>query len=114
MGQQSLTIPNRLSIVKNSNSKLLKYAQDGYINEHYKVGCEANKDKVRHHQLLAEILCTDNCELIDWIFKKINGALTDKDKAIGEVQLSNLKLDFNIFNINNNIIEQLNWDKVEW
>jgi hypothetical protein len=89
-GQQNFLYLTQENYFDKFENNLLKYADLLYLNKKFGVGEDVDKDKVRHSQLFYNILCTDECELIDWVWKKINGDLEELDYSV------NLK-DFKIF-----------------
>jgi len=77
MGQESL---EKLSIgkyllewEKGLNDEIDKQ----YLLDHFMLGEGGNKDKIEFYQLYLDTFCTDNCELSNWIWKKINGFFED-------------------------------------
>jgi hypothetical protein len=74
-GQQNFLYLTQENYFDKAESDLLKYADLLYLNKKFGIGEDVDKDKVRHSQLFYNILCTDECELIDWVWKKINGEL---------------------------------------
>jgi hypothetical protein len=78
-GQQNFLYLTQENYFDKFEKDLLKQADLLYLNKKFGVGEEVNIDKVRHSQMFHNILCTDECELIDWVWKKINGELEDMD-----------------------------------
>lgn len=72
MGQQSLKIKNRVEVLNQIQKELLEDADKKYMKDHFLVGEDINMDKVKHNQLIEYALCTPNCEIIDWVWYKIN------------------------------------------
>lgn len=112
-GQQNFLVLTQENYFDKFENDLLKYADLLYLNKKFGVGEDVDKDKVRHSQLFYNILCTDECELIEWVSKKINGDLENIDyKPI-------LK-DFKIYDIpfgtedSCGITECCNWAENEW
>lgn len=73
MGQQSVFEKNRLNLLKNVNKILLDLADEQYLKEHFLVGKELNKDKLKYNLLMKYVLCTSNCDVIEYIWKQIKG-----------------------------------------
>lgn len=74
-GQQNFLYLTQEKYFDEFENNLLKYADLYYLNKKFGVGEDVNMEKVRHSQMFHNILCTDECELIDWVWKKINGDL---------------------------------------
>lgn len=73
MGQQSIYIKNRTTLLNKVNSALLIDADNQYLKEHFLVGNKLNKEKLKHNLLMKYVLCTSNCEIIEEIYKQIKG-----------------------------------------
>jgi hypothetical protein len=73
MGQQSIYIKNRISLLNKINSDLLIDADNQYLKEHFLVGNGLDKEKLKHNLLMKYVLCTSNCEIIEEIYKQIKG-----------------------------------------
>ena len=79
MGQESL---ERLSIEKYMfqwDKGLREEIDKQYLKDHFMLGEGADQDKVNFYQLYLKTFCSDNCELSNWIWKKINGFLENAD-----------------------------------
>lgn len=112
MGQQSLNIKNRISVLDRVQKGLLKDADNKYMKDHFLVGEKVNMDKVRHNLLIEYALCTPNCEVIDWVWYQINGVLVDDKKF--EFDLKPQQVNVNIYNITKYIRESSKWSDVQW
>lgn len=112
MGQQSLYIKNRLSILKDTQNRLLKSADNKYLKDHFKVDVDFDEDILKHDMLIEYALCTPNCEVIDWVWCKINGVIDNKKYY--EFDLIPQQTNINIYNITNYVKENCTWETVEW
>lgn len=112
MGQQSLNIKNRISVLDKVQKGLLKDADNKYMKDHFLVGEKVNMDKVRHNLLIEYALCTPNCEVIDWVWYKINGALPNEKEQTFDMTPE--KANINIYNITKYVKEESTWDSVQW
>lgn len=112
MGQQSLNIKNRISVLDKAQKDLLNSADNKYMKDHFLVGETVNMDEVNHNLLINYALCTSNCEIIDWVWCKINGGLSDETNY--EFDLTPEKTNINIYNITNYIKEESTWDDIQW
>jgi len=111
MSQQQI---NRLSAEKyldTAKETLKREADLYYLEEHFKLDAKYNKSKFIHAQLYRDILCTDDCEILNWVDRKIRGRLE------GKVKLSkDNKLDLGIPDIiiNNYYNTDSVYEEVEW
>ena len=111
MSQQQI---NRLSAEKyleKAQETLNKQADLYYLEEHFRIESKYNKLKFIHAQLYKDILCTDDCEILNWVDRKIRGKLEgvtrlSKDKKI----LPNIP---DII-INNYYNTEAEYESVEW
>lgn len=85
-----------------------------YLNKKFGVGKELDRDKLKHSQMFYNILCTDECELIDWVFKKINGDIEDCNHKIKIGDFRIYDMPYGIDHLNTTINGYCNWEKVEW
>jgi len=113
MGQESIekvSIEKYLTIWE---KELVKEVEKQYLKDHFMLGCGWDEDKVEFYQLYLKTFCTDNCELSNWIWKKINGFLEDPKINCNTGQVTCLRYQpvQNITNIYNNYPT---WNKVEW
>ena len=81
MSQQQI---NRLSAEKyleKAQETLNKQADLYYLEEHFRIESKYNRLKFIHAQLYKDILCTDDCEILNWVDKKIRGKLEGEIKV---------------------------------
>lgn len=112
MGQESLEKLNIYQYRYEWEKKLLEETDKQYLKDHFKIGCGEDNNKVRFYKLYLKTFDSTNCELSNWIWKKINGFFEDPEiNKKGEVQ--SLKYQ-PIQNITNIYGEFSDWKKVEW
>lgn len=112
MGEQSLYIKSRQTLLQDTQDFLEKAADDQFLKEHFLLGRGVDMDKVMFHLLMEYALCTTNCEIIDWIWYKINGALPNGDDY--EFQVQTTKPNISIYNITNYVKEESSWSEIQW
>lgn len=81
MSQQQI---NRLSAEKyleKAQETLNKQADLYYLEEHFRIESKYNRLKFIHAQLYKDILCTDDCEILNWVDRKIRGKLEGEIKV---------------------------------
>lgn len=115
MGQQSLYIKNRSQIIKTTKKELLEDSDKRYLKKHFLLGKEINKDKVKHNLLIEYALNTINCEIIDWVWYKINGAMKENDRQNYRYNcMLPEKANINVKKVYKYTQTENVWEKVEW
>ena len=110
MSQQQINRISAKKYLERANSTLLREADLYYLEEIFMLETKYNKDKFLHAQLYKDILCTDDCEVLNWVDKKIRGALECEDIKIVDLHsLQTQKQDITI----NNYYNQ-DWSTIEW
>jgi hypothetical protein len=112
-GQVQILEINKDSLFEKFSNTLLKQADLLYLKEKFAIESNYNQSKAFHANLMKEVMCTDDCEIIKFLNKKLRGAL--KDENIEVVNLPELKTKYrdinNYYTYNNNS----NWTpQVEW
>lgn len=77
MSTQSILIQNLSSLQEKFDNKLLEMGHNYSLNRRFMIGEEVNPDEIMFVKSFHKLLCTDNCELIDYIDKKIKGKLAE-------------------------------------
>ena len=113
MGQESLEKIDIGNYLNQWEKGLLEEADKEYLNSHFKIGEGADRDKLEFYQLYLEVFCTDNCELSNWIWKKINGFFEDPSINCRTSEVESLKYQ-PIQNITNIYGEFNDWKKIAW
>lgn len=112
MGQESLETLSIDKYLSKWEVELKEEIDKEYLKEHFMIGCGGNRNKIRFYQLYLKTFCTDNCELSNWIWKKINGFF--EDPSINhEGKVTSLRYQ-PVQNITNIYGEFSDWKKVEW
>lgn len=114
MGQQNVKYKTQESLQNHFQKLSENYAEKKWIYDHFRVGKEVEKDKWMNAYLMQETLCTTNCELVDYIWMKINGMLNNTYDDIQPIDINIIKMEYNVYNINNYITEQVKWSDVTW
>lgn len=111
-GQQQLEILDKEAYYNKAHEELLRQADLYYLQKNFALESNFDSKKMMHAQLYEQILCSENCELMEWIWKKIQGKLEPKRRR---------KKDFNILvedipdiNINNFFNVESNWEEIQW
>jgi hypothetical protein len=111
-GQQNLLNLTQENYYDNFETAILKQADLHYLVKKFGIGEDIDRDRLRHDQMFYNILCTDECELIDWVNKKITGQINKCDTSI---KVKNIFGEFpNISNISDSADEQCEWSTIEW
>ena len=81
-----------------------------YINDKFAVKTEYKEEKALHEYLLKEMYKTNDCEVIDFLNKKLRGALGDENIDI--VNLKTMQTKYR--DINNYYYTAPVWTNTEW
>lgn len=73
MSTQSILELNRQTLLEEYEEQLLYYGDAFYVNQKFLVGEEVEMDRVQHVMNFHRLLCTDNCEMVEFIKAKIEG-----------------------------------------
>jgi len=94
-------------------ANLLYLSDREYANTYFKIGEKVNKKEQIFSQVMVELLCTENCELINYINDKLNGKFDKKLKPLKLVESDIEQGD--TYNVTQIIEEDMKWsDNVQW
>ena len=62
-----------------------------YIQDKFAVKTEYKEEDIVYNYLLKEVYKTENCEVIDFLNKKLNGALTEENVDLVNLQSLQIK-----------------------
>lgn len=77
MGQESLEKINICNYSLGWEKGLNEEIDKQYLKDHFMIGSGGDNNKIKFYQLYLKTFCTDNCELSNWIWKKINGVFEE-------------------------------------
>jgi hypothetical protein len=63
-------------------ANLLRLSDREYANKYFLIGGKVNKKEQMFSKVMLELLCTENCELINYINDKLSGKFEKKLKPI--------------------------------
>lgn len=110
MSQQQINRISAKTYLESANCTLLREADLYYLEDNFILETKYNRHKFLHAQLYKEALCTDDCEVLNWVDKKIRGALECEDIQVVDLKsLQTKKRDITI----NNYYNQY-WSTIEW
>ena len=110
-GQVQLKKYDQESLYDYHSEKLLKQADLYYMQNKFALKTEYDELKTIHSYLLQDILCTDECEIINFLNKKLRGALGDENIDIVDLKTMQTKYrDINNYYVN----EKFSWTDNEW
>lgn len=110
MGQHSIFKNDRNTLFNKHNTLLMKQVDLEYLSDKFAVKKEIKETDLIHNYLLKEVYKTDNCEVLDFLNKKLNGALGDENIDI--VNLKSMQIKYR--DINNYYYTSTNYEEVEW
>ena len=109
-GQDNIFKNDKQTLFKKHNKSLMNQVELWYINDKFAVKTEYKEEKTLQDYLLKEMYSTKNCEVIDFLNKKLRGALGDENIDI--VNLKTMQTKYR--DINNYYYSAANYEKVEW
>jgi hypothetical protein len=114
MGVQNIKYKNQDNLQEKFQKLSMDYAKRKWIYDHYRVGQEVEKDRWMNAYLMQETLCNTNCEIVDYIWMKVNGFLNNCYDDIQPIDINVIKMEYAVYNINNYITEQVKWSEAQW
>ena len=109
-GRDNIFKNDRQTLFNKHNKSLINQVDLWYINDKFAIKTEYREEKALQDYLLKEMYKTDNCEVIDFLNKKLRGALGDENIDI--VDLKTMQTKYR--DINNYYYSAANYEKVEW
>ena len=115
-GQVQILEINKDSLFEKFSNTLLKQADLLYLKEKFAIQSEYNQSKAFHAYLMQEVLCTNNCELINYVEDKIAGRLEDTVRKSRQTRLQELiqKLAKQNKQIEDEIEQKVFWSDTQW
>jgi len=83
---QSILDLNRETYLEKAEKNLLQMSDSYYFQKKFKMGEGADEDKVEFYSQMYRLLCTDNCEMKDFIQNKIEGKLDELNIKVAPKQ----------------------------
>lgn len=77
MSTQSIIKKSKERYYEEFDKKAQCNANDYYMYKHFRIGHDMNDIEALFYNKLRKLMCTDNCELIDWVKKKLEGKLEE-------------------------------------
>lgn len=111
MSQQQVNKISAQKYLETAEKMLIKQADSYYVKEHFRVGSDFDKSKFIFYALFADILCTEDCEIVNWVDRKIRGKLEGKIKVSKEGKIEPNTPDIIINNYYNT---QAEYQDVDW
>lgn len=80
MSSQSIRLQSQQRIQQEVEENLFYDFENYFLNKNFKIGGVADRAEANHNYYLYKLLCTDNCEIVNYIQDKIDGKLECKNK----------------------------------
>lgn len=74
---QSILDLNRQIYLDKAEKNLLQMSDSYYFQKKFRIGEGIDEDKIEFYSQMHRLLCTDNCEMKDFIQNKIEGRLEE-------------------------------------
>lgn len=118
MSTYNLNTLNRNRFFEEAEQTLMDSFKKNYFYKHYKIGDgKEDLDKIEHAINMRRIMCSSNCEIINYIQDKIEGKLIGtkkkKNSLLEVIDISNLAKYPTIQN-NNHFNTTMFWTEVSW
>ena len=114
-GQVQIKKYDQESLYDYHSEKLLKQADLYYMQKKFALKTEYDELRTIHSYLLQDALCDDDCEIVNFIYKKLTGQLEKTRKKKKQKTSKLIEEDNNIIINNYYATEQLEWtDGVQW
>lgn len=119
MSTQSIVINNLENKQDYFERRLLDLGDNLMMNKRFMIGEAVDRGEINFVKSFYKLLCTNNCELIDYVNKKIRGKLQECDVIIDKKpKISDL---FKIYqqqvkdcDITEITGDCCNWEQIEW
>jgi hypothetical protein len=109
-GQHNIFENSRENLFNQHNKRLIKQVDLWYIQDKFAIETEYKEEKALHEYLLKEMYKTDDCEVLDFLNKKLRGALGDENVDVVDLQTMQIKYR----DINNYYYSAANYEIVEF
>ena len=92
--------------------RLLDLSDKEYIYDYFLVGEKINKKEQKFSLVMKELLCTENCELINYVNDKLSGSSEKKIRHLeGVTKTNGGHITYNVTQV---IREDFNWSDTSW
>lgn len=112
MSLYSLENQSVLNYYAKHRQRLLDLSDKEYIYNYFLVGEKINKKEQKFSLVMKELLCTENCELINYINNKLIGKIGKKLKPLKLLDNDSQRGD--TYNITQIIKEEKTWNNSSW
>jgi hypothetical protein len=112
MSLYNLENQSAFNYYKKHRQILLDMSDKEYIYNYFLVGEKINKKEQQFSLVMKEMLCTENCELINYINDKINGKLESKiQSGLEIIKQDNKNITYNVTQV---IETPMQWEDTAW
>ena len=108
MSVYNLEDQTALKYYKKHREYLLNIADKEYIKTYFLVGEKINKKRQQFSLVMTELLCTENCEVINYLNNKLVGKIGKKLKTLKLVNSDTEEGD--TYNVTQIIREEATWE----
>jgi hypothetical protein len=109
-GQHNIKENNQQNLFNKHNGLLMHQLDLWYIQDKLAIKTEYKEEEAVYNYLLKEVYKTENCEVINFLNKKLNGALGDENVDL--VNLQSLQIKYR--DINNYYYTSPIWTQEDW
>jgi hypothetical protein len=108
-GQQQILVLNQESLFEKFAKENLRQADLYYAEKKFKVGEGMDELKALHSYILKDVLCEDDCEIVNFLYKRITGQLECSKRRKNKSVLKHIEDNDNITVINNYYTQPFEW-----
>jgi hypothetical protein len=115
-GVQSILTTDREKYSTQAIQNLSVMSDAYFYKKKFLLGEGVDRDKMRHYKRIEKIMCSEVCEIITYIKKKLEGQLEGCEyyRTFGEVFEQHNNTHGNTYNITQVIKEEFSWNSTEW
>jgi hypothetical protein len=112
MSQQQIKTYNQSSLYEKYSKTLMREADLNFAEKHFKIKGYKEENFLKAY-LFSDSLCEDNCEVVNFLNKKLRGALGDENIELVKLKSIQTKYqDINNYYTTNN--EEFSWTETAW
>lgn len=112
MGQQQIKTHDQNSLYQKYSKTLIRQADLSFAEKHFKIKGYDRINFLKSY-LFSEILCEDNCEIVNFLNKKLRGALGNENIELVKLKTMQTKYqDINNYYTTNS--EPFEWTQTNW
>lgn len=110
---QEIRKKSRFFYAQEFSKGVQKFADTYYYDKHFRIGEGIDMDRLQHTLMFSDMMCTEDCQLIDYIDHRIGATLKDCPEIKRGCTTSLIK-QYKKENNNHPDSETMLWSKLDW